>query len=146
MTKPLHTPQTGFTLIEVMVSILIFSIGIVALVGMQSAMISNSIDASNRIQASSLANQLIGQMWVSRGVNDINLNTYDTADGGSRPTGHFLDSWLNNVQVSLPGSSGSNAPIVRVTGSDVSITIRWQLPSDTQVHSYVTTAVITQAE
>lgn len=143
--------QAGFTLIEVMVSILIFSIGVVALVGMQTLMISNSIDAENRIQASYFANQLIGQMWVDRKANptdttDANLNTYDTIDGGSRPTGHYLDAWLNNVQAVMPGATGANAPTVSVTGNRVDITIRWQLPSDSSTHAYSTTAVITSAE
>lgn len=145
MTRPFPSIQRGFTLIEVMVSILIFSIGVIALVGMQSLMISNSIDAENRIQAGYYANSLIGQMWVDRGASDTNLNSYDTEDSGGRPAGHYLDAWIANVQANLPGSTGANAPIVRVTGNRVDITIRWRLPSDSSVHTYSTTAIITGA-
>lgn len=146
MKTPRLKDLRGFTLIEVLVSILIFSVGIVGLVGMQSLMISHSIDAENRIQASHFANQLIGQMWGDRGVNDVNMNTYDTVDGGARPNGHYLESWMTNVRANLPGATGANAPLVRVTGNQVDITIFWRLPSATQTHSYATTAIITQAE
>jgi type IV pilus assembly protein PilV len=131
-----------------MVSILIFSIGVIALIGTQSVMVGNSIDAENRIQAAYLANQLVGQMWVDRGVDDANLNTYDTADGGTRPPGHFLDTWLAQVAASLPGASGANAPTVRVnTGTgQVDITIRWQRPSEGQMNTYGTSAVITGSQ
>lgn len=146
MKTPRLKDHQGFTLIEVLVSILIFSVGIVGLVGMQSLMISHSIDAENRIEAGHFANQLIGQMWGDRGANDANLDTYDTVDGGTRPDGHYLVSWITNVQANLPGASGGSAPLVRVTGNQVDITIFWRLPSDSQTHSYSTTAIITQAD
>lgn len=142
-----HSAQRGITLIEVMVSILIFSIGVIALIGTQSVMVGNSIDAENRIQAAYLANQLVGQMWVDRGANDANLITYDTA-GGPRPPGHFLDTWLARVAADLPGATGANAPTVTVAGSQVDITIRWQRPSERAemgISTYQTSAVITRS-
>jgi len=139
------TVQKGMSLIEVMVSILIFSVGVIALIGTQSVMVGNSIDAENRIQAAYLANQLIGQMWVDRGANDANLNSYDTADGGGSPVGHFLDTWLARVAAGLPAATGANAPVVSVTGNQVDITIRWQRPSATEMSTYRTSAVITRS-
>jgi type IV pilus assembly protein PilV len=65
--------QGGVMLIEALVGILIFSIGILALIGMQGAAIKNTTDARYRSEATFLASQIIGNMWV-----DIaNLSKYD---------------------------------------------------------------------
>jgi len=136
--------QGGFTLIEVMVSLLIFTLGVIGLIGMQAMMINNSMDAESRMQASYYANQLIGQMWVDRGNNDTNLVTYDTAYG-TWPTDHYLPNWLTGVAGGLPGASGTNSPTVTVNGNQVDIVIRWQLPNDPNPHTYVARAIITRA-
>jgi type IV pilus assembly protein PilV len=146
MSNPARGHQEGFTLIEVMVSILIFTVGVIGLIGMQSLMISNSMDAESRIQASFFANRLIGQMWVDRGADDTNLATYDTSYGSTRPTTHFLPGWIASVETGLPGASGGNTPTVTVNGNQVDITIRWQLPSDPNPHTYVASAIITRAD
>ena len=52
-------------LLEAFIAILIFSMGILAIVGMQASAVKTSADAKYRSEASLLANELIGQMWVS---------------------------------------------------------------------------------
>ena len=54
-------------LLEALVAILIFSIGILAMVAMQAVAIKQTGDANYRTRATLLANRLIGQMWVSSG-------------------------------------------------------------------------------
>ena len=72
--------QNGVILIEALIGILIFSIGILALIGMQAAAMKNTTDAKYRSEAAFLANQIIGQMWVDR----ANLAQYDDAAGATR--------------------------------------------------------------
>ena len=57
--------QAGSMLLEAFIAILIFSMGILAIVGMQASAVKSSADAKYRSEASLLANELIGQMWVS---------------------------------------------------------------------------------
>ena len=72
--------QSGVALLEALVGILIFSIGILALMGLQAQSIRNTVEAKYRNEAAYLANQIIGQMWVDR----ANLSTYDTGGGANR--------------------------------------------------------------
>jgi type IV pilus assembly protein PilV len=51
-------------LLEALIAILIFSVGILGIVGMQASTIKASRDAKFRADAGLLANELIGQMWV----------------------------------------------------------------------------------
>ena len=49
---PSHAAQQGVVLLESLIAILIFSMGILALVGLQAAMISNTSNAKYRADAS----------------------------------------------------------------------------------------------
>lgn len=60
--------QRGIVLLEVMVSILIFSIGLLGLLGLQARAISFSTDAEDRNRAALLANEISTTMWVTRSV------------------------------------------------------------------------------
>lgn len=130
-------------LLEALIAILIFSMGILAIVGMQAAAIKASTDAKYRSEASLLVNQLVGQMWVSnRTVATLQAN-FQGGGGLVGTPGAGYTAWLNDVQNALPGTV-ANAPSVVITpstittGSDVNITVFWQLPSDTAVHQYST--------
>ena len=60
--------QRGVMLIEALIGILIFSIGILALLGMQAVAMSATIDAKYRSEASFLANEVIGVMWADPAI------------------------------------------------------------------------------
>src|SRR5690606_18258069 len=62
--------QRGVALIEVLVAILIFSIGVLGLIGLQSRAIAVSMDTEDRNRASLLANELVSMLWL-RGTSDI---------------------------------------------------------------------------
>lgn len=55
-------PQGGFFLIEAMVAILIFALGILGLVAMGSTAVSSQSDAQYRTEASSLADAIAGEL------------------------------------------------------------------------------------
>jgi type IV pilus assembly protein PilV len=65
--------QHGVVLLEALIAILLFSMGVLALVGLQGAMIKNSSDANYRAAASFIAQQRIGHIWAdpSNAVNYI---------------------------------------------------------------------------
>ena len=120
--------QTGVMLLEALIGILIFSIGILALIGMQGAAIRNTTDARYRSEASFLANQVIGQMWVDR----ANLALYTSAGYAPR------DDWETNVASTLPGVTGTRLPTITLgtvalgTENEVTVTIQWLQPGETQ--------------
>ncbi|MBK8577809.1 MAG: type IV pilus modification protein PilV [Candidatus Accumulibacter sp.] len=67
MNRPPNTTkaQAGVMLLEALIAILIFSLGILSLVALQGTSIQLTSDAKYRTDATLLANRLIGQMWAS---------------------------------------------------------------------------------
>ena len=135
--------QSGVMLLEALIGILIFSVGILALVGMQAIAIKLSTDARDRAEASNLASQLIGEMWVNR----ANIANYAYSGTGTPPS--TLTNWVGQVQQSLPDAV-ANAPSVAIAasslggsvGTETTVTIRWRNPNDTNVHNFTMTAYI----
>lgn len=121
MNRP--TAQAGFTLIEGLVAILIFSIGVLALIGLQVASIRQSSAAKYRSDASLLSNQLIGEMWVTdRLPTQLQANF---ATGGPR-----YGAWLADVQRTLPIAAAS-APTVEVSATGiVTVNVFWKAPNE----------------
>jgi len=57
--------QRGVFLIEALLGILIFSLGILSLVAMQTAAVSAQSDARYRIEAANLADQIVSEIWLN---------------------------------------------------------------------------------
>ena len=131
--------QQGSILLEALISILIFSMGILAIVGLQGAAIKTVSDSQYRLEASFLANRVVSEMWT----NVVNINDYALPGGGA--TG--LDVWLAEVQSRLPGSTAANAPTIIIAanplgGFTATVAIRWQVPGESTPHNYTTVAYI----
>lgn len=71
MKKTCRKPQSGMTLIEVLVSILIFSFGILGMVGLLARASQFSVDAEDRNRASLLANEIASAMWTAGSVTNV---------------------------------------------------------------------------
>jgi type IV pilus assembly protein PilV len=117
----------GFMLIEVLVSILIFSIGVLALIGLQAKMTRAQTTAKSRADAIYLANELVGVMWSDM----ANLSSY--ANCASYP--RCID-WQNKVAQNLPGGT-SAVSVGNTSPGEVDITIQWTQGSD-GTHNYTT--------
>ena len=146
LTTSHYKKQTGIILLEGLIAILIFSMGILAIVGLQGASIRNSADAKYRADASTLANEIIGQMWADQ----VSLAAYahNPTGGACLPAGGAsgnanVTNWLGNVTASLPGASAATQQIiVAPTTNLVTVTICWRGPQDTVSHNLVTVAQI----
>jgi type IV pilus assembly protein PilV len=122
MTMRMHT---GFALVEALIAVLIFCLGVLALMGLQAMMSKNVTQSRLRGEASILATQLIGQMWVDQ----ANLPNYAMAGGVCATSGFDkCTSWRDAVGRSLPRGSAD----VSVNGSAVAITLKWTLPGETE--------------
>lgn len=132
--------QGGALLLEALIAILLFSLGILSLVGLQATAVSNVSEAKYRADASFLANQLIGQIWVNR----TNLANYAYAGSGTPPA--VLNNWVDQVKGALPGASTNLPSVVMAAGNQVTVTIQWQRPEDKAKglapHSYTATTTI----
>src|ERR1700756_3364794 len=56
--------QTGAYLLEALIGILIFALGVLGIVGLQAASLRTTTDSALRAEAVFAANQLLGQMWT----------------------------------------------------------------------------------
>ena len=83
--------QQGSVLLEALIAILIFSFGILAITGLQAAMMKNSADATYRAEAAYIVQQRLGQMLV----NPLALNggTYKVP---TLPNGEVTISAISN--------------------------------------------------
>jgi type IV pilus assembly protein PilV len=147
--------QTGSVLLEAMIAILIFSIGILAMVGMQASAINNVSDAKYRSTAGFLANQIVGTIWSQRNptVNGSNVvvaspdltficNPCTGANGNP-----YTQAWVaSGVAAELPRGVASIAISSVVMGgasvSAVTVTVNWQAPKDLAAHRHVVQSFI----
>jgi hypothetical protein len=72
--------QGGAYLLEALIGILIFALGVLGIVGLQAASLKTTGDASLRAEAVFAANQLLGQMWTDN-VNNLAANYDSTLNG-----------------------------------------------------------------
>lgn len=114
--------QQGVALLEALVGILIFSIGILAMMGLHAQSIRNTVEAKYRNEAAYLVNQIVGQMWVDR----ANMADYDTGAGANAN----MTAWRTRVANTLPGITvgGTNSPTIVVAASQVTVTVFWKMP------------------
>jgi type IV pilus assembly protein PilV len=144
-----HKHQAGMMLLEALVGILIFSIGILALVAMQARSVSTLADAQYRVEAVNLSNRLLSQIWVNADrSNDAALQTSLLQfqhqaggapcdfNGGIAPS-PIATAWLGMVQPLLPGASDARyqqvlvEPVIGATTVNrVTITLCWVAPNE----------------
>lgn len=116
-------PQAGFSLIEALVSIVIFSIGILAIVALQVVSVRQSSNAKYRSDAALLVNQLIGQMWVSDRTTTTLQTNFNT--GGAQ-----YNNWAAAVQARLPTASASAPTVAVAADGQVTINVFWKAPNE----------------
>jgi type IV pilus assembly protein PilV len=118
--KSSSTTQGGVALLETLIAILVFSLGVLGVIGLQAAMIKHTGDARYRIEAAYLAQQRLGAMWMDQ----TNFASYvETA---------------TDISALLPEGTRS----VTVDGRQVTVTVTWQQPGATETHNYETTTRI----
>lgn len=125
-SQPMAKSQQGVVLLESLIAILIFSMGILALVGLQAAMIRNTTASNFRAEANHIAQQKLGELWTNSTLwSDVdNVKPSDT------------------VVAELPSGRSIVMPINAVGGGQVKIVITWQQPGETEVHNVTTNARI----
>lgn len=129
--------QQGSMMLESLIAILIFSLGILSIVALLGASIKNTSNAKYRTEASLLTSQIIGQMWTGDRTNTTLATDYGSATGAP-----FI-AWSNTVIQTLPGVAGANLPTITVDANNVvTVTVRWQMPGEAVARNYVAIARI----
>lgn len=113
----LRHSQRGVTLLEVLISILVLSVGLLGYAGLQTVSMKNNTSAFQRSQATMLTYDIVDRMRA----NKPNLASYSIAMG---TVGGFQDvvSWKNEVADALPDGDAS---IVVDLAGNATITVQW---------------------
>lgn len=126
-------------LLEALVALVIFSLGLLGLVALQARAITMDLDSRHRGEAAVLANQLLGSMWAT---SPASVKTdYNTGSAA-------FNAWSAQVAARLPGVAEHpptitwSEPTARRTNR-VTLTVSWKLPS-TEARTYTTTAEVVQ--
>lgn len=106
-------------MLEALIAILIFSTGILAVVGLQAAMMKGASDARYRAEATFIAQQKLGEIWTNAKKHDA-LSGYAVAE---EDISNLLPGGKRMVEI-------ASAPQCLVT-----VTVTWQL-ADEDVHRH----------
>jgi type IV pilus assembly protein PilV len=129
-------PAGGFTLLEVMVALLILSVGLLGLAGLQIAGLRSNQNSYYRLQATLLAQDLTERMRANEA--GVGLGAYDAASAGDvdctsavctpeQMAGYDLAQWQADIAKYLPGGVGvicKGAPDCG-DGAAYTVKIRW---------------------
>lgn len=126
-----RSPQRGVMLVEALIAVLIFSVGLLAMIALQAVAHREIALSKLRSDASYIADRVIGDLSA--------LDTATVADGeaiysASSNPGHQWAKAVTNPQSGLPGGA------VRVlkTGTVVTVTVTWVAPDG--AHRFAQTA------
>lgn len=130
--------QRGSNLLEGLLAIFLFSIGLLSLVMLLSATLIESSNARYRIEASLVINDLVSHMWIG----DHTLAGLKSRFGDTSSKDY--QSWFTSVSRRLPGvSNTTNKPQVTIDDSgNVTVNIQWQVPGDKTAHQMTVQTLI----
>lgn len=124
--------QSGFTLIEVLVAVLIVSVGVLGVAGLQLLSLQNNTSAMFRTQAIQGAYDIMDRARANRGQNyslAMDANTpnaavnCEAANCNPQQMRNFdLNVWRTALANDLPLGTGA----VEMAGGRMTVTVRWQ--------------------
>lgn len=117
--------QRGVTLIEVLITLLITTVGLLGLAALQATSLKFNHGAYLRSQANIFAYDITDRMRLNRTV--AQAGSYNISMAASKPTGTTLvqvdlNQWLTLLDTALPAGDGS----VSCASNICTITIQWQ--------------------
>jgi len=123
--------QRGMALLECLMALLIFSVGLLGLLGLEARVMNISVDSEDRNRAALFAGEIASQMWLNGTV------TPATADYTA-----LLASVNDATKGGVPSGVVTVVPVAGTTNA-ADITVTWQQTSDPAGNlSTLTTRVI----
>ena len=128
--------QRGFSLINIMVTVLVFALGLLALSAVYSRLVGAQTQSQNLMRMAPWGNSFWGVVQANPAVLTTMANTYTSANVSAAPAP--LQSWLTQILVTAPlalpnGSvtiqtgpdAASGSSCSTTTGCSVTLTINW---------------------
>jgi type IV pilus assembly protein PilV len=125
---PLARNQHGIALMECLMAMLIFSVGLLGLLGLEARVMNISTNSENRNRAAMIAGEVANQMWLNNSVVAAGPVLAAGANAGDQTKG------------GLPGGVVTIAAVGATTNA-ADITVTWLEKSDAN-QSQLTTRVV----
>jgi type IV pilus assembly protein PilV len=124
-SRPTRPAQSGYVLLEALVALLIFSLGLLGMVGFQAASTKIATDSRFRTEAAMLADELLAKMTAS----DVSKVETEFA----APNGPKFKAWLNDRVIAaarLPNAVVKPTFTKSATTSTliVYLEVTWEMP------------------
>ena len=125
----------GFTMIEVLVALLVFSLGVLGLVAIQATATRMAGDARDRAVATFLADQILARMLISDPATALSFAHQATGTTACNPSGAAstnaaVTAWLAEVTAQLPKATSTLQQIVVTAPNEVTVRLCWQNGED----------------
>jgi type IV pilus assembly protein PilV len=130
---------SGFTLTEILVTLVIISVGLLGVAGLHSMSLRNNFDALIRSHASALADEIADRMRTNRTralAGDYNIAVGTTRTGTTLADTDLI-AWKQRLAAQLPNGDGSVA-LAAAPSRLVTITIQWGERETTTPVTFVT--------
>ncbi|MBN8766998.1 MAG: type IV pilus modification protein PilV [Thiobacillus sp.] len=123
--------QSGFTLLEILVAMLVMAIGLLGLAGLMTSSMRNNLSASHRTQATWMAYDIVDRMRANRASAvtgayaspmGVAANCSAAVPAGTVPV-QDIAAWKNQLACALPAGNGSIA--VDVNTKVATVLIQW---------------------
>jgi len=115
----LRRASQGFTLVEVLISILVFSFGLLGAAALQSVAVQMGTQNADRSRAAVLANEMVSTLWAKQTATPAtaDLNAWKAKVANAQGAG--LPNGVGSV-AACAGSSVANCATVTITWKAVS--------------------------
>lgn len=118
--------QKGLTLLEVLISVLLLSVGILGVARLQLHSLRSSTEADVRSQARLHVQDMIERVRMMPEQREAFRVQMNNCAGGSTPRGsgfvaNELNNWCRAVARGMPGGRGE----IEVSGSDIRVRVSW---------------------
>jgi type IV pilus assembly protein PilV len=125
--RKLANKQRGFSLLEVMITMLIVSFGLLGIGGIIVISLKNNQGSYARGQATLMVNDMVDRMRANRGVAEASPSPYNLAltatPAGATVAATDLAEWRAALATSIP--SGTGSVVVNDASKKVTITVQW---------------------
>lgn len=139
------TRQSGSFIIEAMISLILFAVGLLGLLALSAQGLNQVGQSKARNDASYLVGELLSEMWVSSNVNLTNWSTrLTTAIPGATGT-VYLSTCNCSATVTNVCSSPASGTIAVANPQPVTVCVSWADHKDTaNPHRYQASSMITR--
>jgi len=131
--------QNGGGLVEGLMSLVVLSVGILALIGMQATLIQDNSESRVRMQAGFFATSVLGMAAANpQNVGCFIVNSAQSAACVSVDAQAQATGWVDQVMNVLPDAATVPPQVSYDSASgQLTVTLRWRMRGDSMVHNYV---------